>query len=126
MRTPAGTECPFYYEDYYRGQERQECRLIARNPRALRWEPTLCSLCPAPAILRANSCPAMALEATVVRRLRFWKRVQIDAYCTKNLVEVSDPYVGCGHCHEERAGSAIFDTPDPAATVRKMKIVLAF
>ena len=30
MRTPAGTECPYYYADYYRGRSKQECRLIDR------------------------------------------------------------------------------------------------
>jgi hypothetical protein len=111
MRTPAGAECTFYYEDYHRGQERRECRLIARNARSARWEPALCKSCPVPPILRANSCPNMALEAAVVRRWHFWKRVRVDAYCVKHLVAVADPHVGCSHCHEERAGGAIFDLP---------------
>ena len=25
MRTPANTECPYYYEDFYRGRSAQEC-----------------------------------------------------------------------------------------------------
>ena len=32
MRTPANTECPYYYEDFYRGRSTQECRLVGRNP----------------------------------------------------------------------------------------------
>src|SRR5688572_8219728 len=27
MRTPAGKECDFYYEDFHRGRELQECRI---------------------------------------------------------------------------------------------------
>ena len=32
MRTPAGKECRFYYQDYNRGRNVQECRLIKANP----------------------------------------------------------------------------------------------
>ncbi len=111
MRTPAGTECRFYYEDYFRGHETQECRLIARNPRSAPWKPSLCAGCPVPGILRANSCPNMALEAHVERRLRFWQRVAVEAFCTKYLTTVDNPYVGCGHCPEERARASILDLP---------------
>ena len=31
MRTPAGTECKFFYANYFRGRNQQECRLIAAN-----------------------------------------------------------------------------------------------
>jgi len=112
MRTPAGTECRYYYEDYYRGKETQECRLIARTSSGGRWKPALCRTCPVPAILRANACPSMALQAHVARRLHFWERVQVEAFCTSRLVEVKDPYVGCGHCHDERAGADIFSLPE--------------
>jgi hypothetical protein len=40
MRTPAGKECRFYYADYHRGSQKQECRLIARNPDGGRWHPS--------------------------------------------------------------------------------------
>lgn len=111
MITPAGKECRFYYEDYYRGKEFQECRLIARNPRSMPWEPALCHSCSVPAILRANACPHMALEAMVKRQWHFWKRVRIEAFCTKHLVEVKNPFVGCGHCHEASAGASVFELP---------------
>ena len=42
MRTPAGSDCPFYFEDYFRGRQLQECRLLARTPGAGRWAPDLC------------------------------------------------------------------------------------
>lgn len=102
MYTPAGTECPFYYEDFYRGRSKQECRLIGRNPRSRPWKPELCARCPVPEILRANACPNMVLDARVVRRwLGLVHHVEVYAVCTKHEVEVNDPYVGCGHCHPE-------------------------
>ncbi len=110
MITPAGQECRYYYEDYYRGRERQECRLIARNPRSEPWRPELCRACPVPGILRANACPHMALEAQVEKRLLGLRRqVTVEAVCAKYLESGFDPYVGCGHCHEERPGATIFE-----------------
>ena len=104
MRTPAGSECPYYYEDFFRGRSKQECRLIKRNRRSRPWEPELCARCPVPEILRANACPNMVLEARVVRRwFGLVHRVEVYAVCTKHEVEVDDPYVGCGHCHPEAA-----------------------
>ena len=102
MRTPAGTECPYYHEDFFRGRSTQECRLIARNPRSGPWHPKLCSRCEVSAIRRANACPEMVLEAQVVRRwLGLVHRVEVYAVCTEYQVEVKNPYVGCGHCHPE-------------------------
>jgi len=111
MRTPAGTECPYYYADFYRGRSTQECRLIGRNPHSEKWEPTLCARCPAPAILRANGCPHMVLEAQAIRRwLGLVRRVEVYAVCTERQVEVEDPYVGCGHCHPQAA--TVLSTPE--------------
>ena len=100
MRTPAGTECPYYYEDFARGRSTQECRLVARNPRSDPWQPRLCAKCEVPAILRANACTHMVLQARVVRRwLGLVRRVEVYAVCAQHQVEVQDPYVGCGHCN---------------------------
>jgi hypothetical protein len=102
VRTPAGIECPYYYEDYHRGRSTQECRLIRLNPHSEAWEPKLCARCPVPGIKRANACPHMVLEARVVRRwFGLVHRVEVYAVCTEYEVEVKDPYVGCGHCHPE-------------------------
>jgi hypothetical protein len=44
----------------------------------------------------------MVLEGQVVRRwLGLVRRVEVYAICTEYQVEVTDPYVGCGHCHPE-------------------------
>lgn len=102
MKTPAGKECKFYYADYYRGSETQECRLIDRNPEGGRWKPSLCKSCPVPDILRQNACPNMALEARVNKTLLgLREEVKVYSVCSKHLIEVNEPAVGCGHCHEE-------------------------
>lgn len=107
MRTPAGVECRFYYADYYRGRSRQECRLLARSRASERWTPGLCQTCPVPAILRANACPNMVLEARIGRRFGLLRRVVVEAFCTLTKEEVTEPMVGCGHCHEHRPGAGI-------------------
>jgi len=114
MITPAGTECRYYYEDFYRGRHKQECRLIAQNPRSAPWRPELCKSCPVPGILRANACPNMVLEGRVEKRMLGLRRqVAVEAVCSKYLVEVQEPHVGCGHCHEERAAARILEGREP-------------
>jgi hypothetical protein len=57
-----------------------------------------------PDILRQNACPHLALEARIERSfLGLRERVKVFAVCTKHLVEVQAPAVGCGRCHEEIA-----------------------
>jgi hypothetical protein len=102
MRTPAGTECRYYSEDFNRGRATQECRLIQANPDSAPWRPGLCKTCPVPDILRANACPHMQLEAWVGRRWLVLRQVRVRAFCTRTNQVVADPMVGCGHCHEER------------------------
>ena len=92
MRNPAGVECRFYYADYHRGRQHQECRLIARHRSSERWQPELCRTCPVPDILRANACPHMILEARVVKRwLGLRRAVRVWAYCVEHRVEVAEP-----------------------------------
>jgi len=100
MRTPAGTECKFYYEDFHRGRSKQECRLIQRNPASEPWRPHLCKTCPVPAILRANACSNMVLEARVGRRWGLLRQVKVQAFCLLTMEKVAEPMVGCGRCHE--------------------------
>jgi hypothetical protein len=102
MRTPAGMECKYYYEDFNRGRDTQECRLIDLDPRSELWRPNLCNTCPVPAILRGNACPNMVLEGWVGRRWLVIRQVRVDARCTLTERPVTDPMVGCGHCHEAR------------------------
>lgn len=102
MITPAGTECRYFFADYYRGRETQECRLLTRNRRSEPWRPALCKGCPVPGILRANACPNLVLEGRVAKGvLGLGRRVAVAAVCSRTLVEVQRPHVGCGHCHED-------------------------
>ena len=101
MRTVAGVECKFYYEDFNRGREIQECRLIKANPDSGPWRPKLCRTCPVPEILLANGCPNMRLAARVGWR---WlgRQVKVSAFCTLTNEIVADPMVGCGRCHGDK------------------------
>ena len=109
MRTPYGTECPYYYADFFRGRSAQECRLIARErsrrePASEPWQPKLCQRCEVPTILRANACPHMVLGARIVRRwLGLVRRVEVYAVCAEHQKEVENPYAGCGDCHPQAA-----------------------
>ena len=101
MKTPAGKECPFFYGDYYRGRNHEECRLLqAANPPE-RWTRNLCVTCPVPGIVRANACEHMQLTGRVNRPLNaaFQRRVQVSAYCNKSRRSVKEPEIGCGECH---------------------------
>ncbi len=101
MLTPAGTECPFYYADFYRGRDKQECRLIERTPKGGIWSPELCSTCRVPRILLANACPNLLLQARVRSGLLgLRKRVEISAICSETLDPVDEPEIGCGLCHQ--------------------------
>jgi hypothetical protein len=103
MKTPAGKECKYYFADYFRGNEKEECRLIDRNPDGGKWRSSLCRGCPVPDILRQNACPNLVLEARVNKSLLgLREQVKVFAVCSKHMVEVQSPAVGCGHCHEDR------------------------
>jgi len=96
MKTPAGSQCKYFYGDYYRGRNVEQCQLLGSS-----WTRNLCQTCPVPAIDRANACQFMRLRAEVVRPLMaaFQKRVRVTAYCQKNNRAGFDPHTGCGECH---------------------------
>ena len=99
MKTPAGTECPHFYGDYFRGRNIEECRLL--KAAGERWSRDLCKSCPVPEIARANACEYLRLNASLGRPITaaFQRRVQISAFCEKSKRHVSEPHVGCGECH---------------------------
>jgi hypothetical protein len=99
MRTPAGFECRYFYGDYFRGRNVEECQLLQRAGQ--QWSPDLCKTCPVPGITRANACEYLQLRAQVGRPVgaAFQKRVQISAYCEKTARSVKEPQIGCGDCH---------------------------
>jgi hypothetical protein len=96
MRTPAGTECKYFYGDYYRGRDHEECRLLGGV-----WTADLCRTCPVPSISRANACEFMQLSGQVNRPLvaAFRRRVSVTAFCEKTRRSGFDPHIGCGVCH---------------------------
>ncbi len=105
MRTPAGKECRFYYENFNRGRYDQECRLLQGNPNSPSWRPKDCENCPVPDILLANSSPNLVLEATVKSGfLGFSRRVEVSAFCSLHLIDVPNPHVGCVKCAMEKPG----------------------
>ena len=107
MRTPAGTECPHYYEDFHRGRNQQECRLILANPESPPWRPSDCFRCPVPSILRANGSPDLILTARVRSGLLGFRRaLEVTAWCRRHDRTVKDPYVGCSLCAEEQGDLA--------------------
>jgi hypothetical protein len=100
VKTPAGTECRFFYGDYYRGKNLEECRLVGNVLPPNDWTPDLCKTCPVPAILRANACPHMVFQGEVKSLvLGMRRRVVVSAYCTKSEKVVKEPEIGCGICH---------------------------
>jgi len=100
MRTPAGKECRYFYGDYYRGRNRQECRLLAAANPPLMWKADLCLACPVPGILLANACSNLVLEPRLERPFPFLKQqVKVQASCLKTGQRGFDPHVGCGECH---------------------------
>jgi hypothetical protein len=108
MRTPAGKDCSFYYEDYNRGRNLQECR-AEKGEGSLRWKPGDCAKCPIPAIQMANASPTLHLELTLKTGfLGFGRKAKVIATCTKHRIEVANPYTGCPKCNAERPGLAIF------------------
>lgn len=105
MRTPAGKECRFYYEDFNRGRSTQECRLIGHNPNSAEWQPRDCTKCPVPDILAANGDRNMVLEGMISKGfLGFNRKVEVNAFCSKHLRDIENPYTGCTACARERPG----------------------
>lgn len=105
METPAGKECRFYYENFHRGRSEQECRLLQANPNSPAWKPDDCFKCPVPEILQANSSPHLVLEGTVKKGfLGIGRHVEVKAFCSRHLIDVPEPRVGCRKCAMEKPG----------------------
>ena len=100
MKTPYSFDCPNFYGDYYRGRQREECRLMVKTEDATKWTSKLCSNCPVPEILNANACPNMMLNAEVNSIFfSFGTKIRVITSCTKSGKPVSEPHIGCGECH---------------------------
>ncbi|NDJ60817.1 MAG: hypothetical protein GYB67_06810 [Chloroflexi bacterium] len=109
MRTPAGKECRHYYEDYNRGRNIQECRLIKSNLESLPWRPQYCGRCAVPDILNANASPNLSLKLTVKPiALGLGRTLDIQASCLRHHIPIEDAFVGCPKCNAERPGLDVF------------------
>ena len=111
MRTPAGTECRHYFQDFHRGKNVQECRLAKENPNSRAWKPDDCTACPVPSILQANASPNLTLTLTIgAKLLGMGRQLKVTASCTKHHITVDDPFAGCPECNRERPGLDAFLT----------------
>lgn len=96
MRTPAGKECRHYYEDYNRGRDIQECRLVKQNPNSMRWRPEDCARCAVPDILNANASSNLELEVAITSRmLGFGRKVEVKAFCRGEPIPLEQAFTGC-------------------------------
>lgn len=103
MRTPYGAECRFYYADFNRGRQQQECRLIGPDGQK-KWTPDLCRACPVPRLLLANACPHLVYRGRIeAGLLGLNRKIVVTASCSKIHEPVAEPAIGCGHCHESDA-----------------------
>lgn len=101
MKTPDGRECRHYYQDFHRGREIQECRLVKQNFESEQWHPNDCSKCPVPQILQANACRYLQLKLTISSRLfGLNRKLTVEASCSEHHLNVDDPYIGCGNCND--------------------------
>lgn len=109
MRTPASKECAHYHEDFHRGRNVQECRLVNQNPESLRWKSSDCKLCPIPDILNANASSNLELTLTIKPKfIGLGRQIEVKASCVKHRIPIGDPYVGCPKCNAERPGLNLF------------------
>ena len=109
MRTPAGQDCPHYYEDFNRGRSVQECRLANANPDSLPWRPADCAKCSVPDIVRANASPNMDLKLTIRQALLgLVRQMHVDAWCVKHDVAIENPFVGCPLDADENSALKLF------------------
>lgn len=99
MRTPFGQECTFFFGDYYRGRNFEECRLVSGSDSQKDWSTKICKSCPVPNILQANACKSMQLTGVIKKDFGFIKRMNVTTYCDKSKAKVKEPHVGCGQCH---------------------------
>jgi hypothetical protein len=105
MKTPFGTDCEYFYGDYLRGRNREECRLL--EAAGLHWDSPLCRTCPVPAIKRANACEFIRLKPRIARPVLdlFRKQVQVDAYCDKSRLRNSLLETGAGLSSRKSIGT---------------------
>ncbi|MEA4812068.1 MAG: hypothetical protein VB108_05830 [Anaerolineaceae bacterium] len=99
MKTPFGRECKFFYGDYYRGRNLEECRALSAADKP-KWQVDLCKACPMPQILANNACPNLMLSVTINKPFLGKQKTLVKAWCSQIHTAVKDPNVGCPVCHQ--------------------------
>jgi len=93
--------CRYFYGDYFRGTEKEDCRLLAASPQNQRsWKRGHCDSCPVPALLIGSNSRDLLLEAAVQRK---FLREQVEvtfAVCARHMLELDNPLY-CPKCAEE-------------------------
>lgn len=104
-KMPKPVNCRYFYGDYFRGKNKEECRLLDANPKNERpWQRKHCDSCPVPEIMIASNCRDLVLEAKVERKFLWNEQVEVTlAVCTKHMRELSDP-LHCPDCASEVQG----------------------
>lgn len=102
----APVQCRYFYGDYHRGRNIEECRLIEANPESRPWKRKLCDSCPVPEIVMTSNSRDLVLEGEVKRKL-IWENVEVTfAICQKHMVELDDPHY-CPECAKEAAAKGL-------------------
>jgi hypothetical protein len=100
MKTPYGFECKFFYGNYFRGKNDEECRLLNLSSGHGGWTSKLCKDCPAPKIQRANGCDFLQYQGKIAGGfLGLSPHIEVSNYCIKTNVVVNNAYIGCKDCH---------------------------
>lgn len=89
MNTPVN--CRYFYGDYHRGKNLEECRLIkSTHGDARPWKRKLCDSCPVPELIITSNSRDLILEAEVKRSF-FREHVEVTfSVCGKHMTELSD------------------------------------
>jgi len=96
MRTPAGKECRHYFQDFHRGRNVQQCRLVLNNPASQAWKAADCERCEVPDILNANANPDLRLELAINSSLLGLRReLKLRVWCREEEIPVAEAYTGC-------------------------------
>lgn len=93
--------CRYFYGDYFRGKQKEECRLLAANPNNQRpWRRALCDRCPVPQLILDSNSRDLMLEAEVKRSFLREQVVVTFAVCAHHMIELTDPR-RCPQCAAE-------------------------
>ncbi len=97
--------CRYFYGDYFRGKNHEECRLLGTNKdNPIPWKRSHCDTCPVPELIIVSNSRELMLEAEVKRRF-LRERVEVTfAVCGKHIRQLDDPR-RCPECAAEQAGS---------------------